>query len=55
MIKEGKKFCISMKAYENERFPDAGTPAYIISKAWLSKYKKYVFYDALKYNGTPDP
>lgn len=44
-----------MKSYESDRYPDAGTPSYIISKAWLSKYKKFVFYDALKYNSTPEP
>ena len=55
LAKEGKEFVRLLKAYENERFPDAGTAAYIIQKSWLSKYKKYVFYDALKYNGTPDP
>lgn len=55
LAKEGKEFCTLMKAYDNERFPDAGTPAYIIDKAWLSKYKKYVFYDDIKHNGSPDP
>ena len=46
-----------MKAHENERFPDAGTVTYIIDKQWLSKYKKFVFYDVFKYNvnGSPDP
>ena len=44
-----------MKTYESDRYPDAGTPSYIISKSWLSKYKKYVFYDALKYNRAPEP
>ena len=44
-----------MKAYESDRYPDAGTPSYIISREWLSKYKKYVFYDALKYSNTPEP
>ena len=55
LVKEGKDFLQLKKAYDNERFPDAGTPAYIIQIEWLSKYKKYCFYDALKYGNEPDP
>ena len=43
------------RAYDNARFPDAGTPAYIISIEWLTKYKAYCFYDEIKYNTSPAP
>ena len=43
------------RAYDNARFPDAGTPAFIISIEWLNKYKAYCFYDELKYNQSPSP
>lgn len=43
------------KAYDSARYPDAGTPAYIISTDWLNKYKEYCFYNDLKYNNEPSP
>jgi hypothetical protein len=27
----------------------------MISVKWLDKYKKYIFYNELKYNSTPNP
>ena len=48
--KEGKEFVRLKKVYESARYPDAGTPAFIINKDWLTKYKKYCFYEDLKYN-----
>ena len=50
LIEEGKEFVQLKRAYESARFPDSGTPAYIISNEWLNKYKKFVFYEDLKYN-----
>ena len=50
IIKEGKEFVRLKRAYDNARFPDAGTPAYIISIDWLAKYKAYCFYEEIKYN-----
>ena len=55
IIKEGKEFCRLKRAYENARFPDAGTPAYIISIDWLAKYKAYCFYEEIKFNQSPAP
>ncbi len=48
--KEGQEFVRLKKAYDAARYPDAGTPAYIISSDWLKKYKDYCFYNDLKYN-----
>ena len=53
LIEEGREYARIQKAYDNERFPDAGTPGYLISTVWLDNYKKYVFYDDLRYNATP--
>lgn len=53
MVKEGKEFLQLKKAYDNARYPNAGTPAYIISSEWLDKYKKYCFYGDLKHNLQP--
>ena len=53
IIKEGKEFLRLKRAYDNARFPDAGTPAYIISTEWLDKYKVYCFFDELKFNQSP--
>lgn len=52
---EGKEFVRLKRVYDTARFPEAGTPAYIISSSWLKKFKEYTFYDAVKYNGSPDP
>ena len=52
-MKEGKEFLQLKKAYDNARYPNAGTAAYIISSEWLDKYKKYCFYNDLKHNLQP--
>ena len=54
LIKEGREWIRLKQVYENARFPDSGTPAYIISGKWLSNYKKYILYDVQKYNKVPD-
>ena len=55
LTKEGKEFVQLKKAYDTQRMPDAGTATYIIEVQWLVKYRKYAFYDALKYNQEPSP
>ena len=50
LMKEGKEFLQIKKAYDNARYPNAGTPAYIISSEWMTNYKKYCFYDDLKHS-----
>jgi hypothetical protein len=39
--------------YKRSRNPDVGVAAYLISKPWLEKYKKYIHYDALKSRRDP--
>ena len=55
LVKEGKAFIQLKRTYDQERFPDVGTPAYLISNDWMEKYKKYCFYQNLKYNDQPEP
>ena len=54
LMKEGREWIRMKQVYDNARFPDSGTPAYIISSKWLSNYKKYIVYDMLKYNKVPE-
>ena len=54
LCKEGKGFISLKREYDGARFPPVGTVAYIISTEWMDKYKKFIFYDDLKYNDTPD-
>jgi len=53
LIEEGREFVRIKRTYEGARFPDAGTPAFVISTEWLAKYKIYIFYSDLRYNATP--
>ena len=52
---EGLEFLRLKNKSDNARYPDAGTPSYIISRRWLDLYKEWIFYDDCKYNQTPDP
>ena len=54
LLKEGKQFLQIKKDYDTSRFPNSGTPAYIISQKWFTKYKAYCFYEELKYNTQPN-
>ena len=40
---------------DNERWPDAGTPTYVISIKWLAKFQDYIFWDAINYGRKPEP
>ena len=53
LIEEGKEFARIKRTYDQARFPDVGTPAYIISSNWLNKYKLYAFFEELRYNMMP--
>lgn len=52
---EGLEFVKLKKENDNLRWPDAGTPSYIISVSWLDAYKEYVFYTACSMGRPPDP
>ena len=55
LVDEGKEYCRLKRAYEMARFPEAGTPAYVVSIAWLDKYKQFIFYNELSANLTIRP
>ena len=53
IIKECREFIQLKKQCKQSRNADAGTPAYLVSKAWLQKYKKYIYYQEIKRNMKP--
>ena len=38
------------KAEESSRFPDANTVTYVVSTAWIEKYKEYIFWSCIASN-----
>ena len=52
---EGLEFVRLKKENDMLRWPDAGTPSYIISVKWLEAYKKYVFFEACTLKMSPEP
>jgi hypothetical protein len=36
-----------------ERTPASGKPAFLVSKQWLKKYKKFILYQDVKSNNKP--
>lgn len=53
LIKEGKEYINLASRHKSERFPDQGTPGYLISTQWLDKYKTYIFYRDIKSDTKP--
>lgn len=53
LLEEGKEFVDIKRTFDAARFPEAGAPAWIIATEWLNNYKKYIFYDELRYNMNP--
>ena len=54
LMKEGTQFHQLRKAYQRTGNPPAGSPAFIINKTWVDKYKKYIFYSEISKNLTPN-
>jgi len=54
-VEECREWIRMQHAYDNARFPSAGTAAHIISLEWLQKYKEYIFYNQVKMNTVPEP
>jgi hypothetical protein len=54
LIKEGKEFYEMNRQYKYNKFPSAGTPAYLVSKKWLKKYKQYILLRDIKLNRKPN-
>ena len=43
------------KAEESSRFPDANTVTYVVSTAWIERYKEYIFWSCIASNQAPAP
>lgn len=44
LINEAKEFIDLKNKFKRAKFPETGTPAYLISNNWLKKYKAYIPY-----------
>ena len=55
LLDEGKEFTRLLRESDNLRWPDSGTPAYIIAEKWLDKCKLFVFHKELDRGKTPNP
>ncbi len=45
---EAKAFYELKRQYRYNKFPKADSPAFLVSKEWMKKYKRYVLYKYLK-------
>jgi hypothetical protein len=52
-VTECREFIRLKNASERERIPDVGKPAYLVSKAWLKRYKEYILHHDVKRNNKP--
>jgi len=51
-LAEGKEFVKLKNASDTERAQN-GTPAYLVSRAWLEKYKAFCFYKDIRFGSQP--
>lgn len=54
LLEEGQEFLRLRKEFKASSNPGAGSVGYLISLEWINKYKKYVYYDQLRRNVTPE-
>jgi len=54
LVEEGQQY-LKLEKFKRSLNPDSGHPGWLISSAWLEKYKKYVYYEALQMNLVPEP
>lgn len=52
LVKECREFIGLRNKSERERL-EPGTPAFLLSKTWIKKYKEYIFYNDVKRNNKP--
>ena len=38
------------KAMDGSRYPEAGTPTYVISTKWVDRYKEFCFWSSIRLN-----
>lgn len=53
LVKEGHEFFKLRRKFKSEPNPEVGKPGYLISVAWIQRYKKYVFYDRISRSQVP--
>lgn len=53
IVKECQEFIQLKEKDKRYSAKEEGTPAYIISKTWIKKYKAYILYKDVKYNRKP--
>ena len=55
LAEEGHEFFKMKKAEDMSRFPSANTVTYVVSTAWVEKYKEYIFWQSFYSNQDPAP
>ena len=53
IITECREFIRLKNLNARERCPDVGKPMYLVSKAWLRRYKDYILHTDIKRNNKP--
>jgi acyl carrier protein phosphodiesterase len=53
IVSECREYIMKRNASARERVPDVGKPMYLISKAWLKRYKEYILMADVKRNNKP--
>lgn len=55
LVQEAKDFLRLKRKFKQQALPDQGSVAYLVSRNWLAKYKKFLFYNEIKNNMKPEP
>lgn len=54
LVKEGQEFLKMRIDFKKGSNPSAGSPGYLISVNWITKYKTYIQYEQLRRNAKPE-
>ena len=55
LVEEGQQFLKLSEKFKRSINPNSGEPGWLISSAWLNRYKKSIYYEALHMDLTPEP
>lgn len=55
LVQEAKDFFRLKRKLKQTAAPEADTPAYLLSRKWLRRYKQFLFYNEIKNNMKPEP
>ncbi len=53
IMKECKAFYELKRQHRYNKFPSAGAPAFLVSREWMKKYKRFILYKFVKCNQKP--